>query len=164
MRNEGKVFEDDFKASIPDDVYYVRQHDSSIGFDIENSPQRFALKSKYDAILCKNGFMFCLELKSTKEKRLSFKGSNPEIQPKQVENLLIARRKGGAEAGLIFNFRTEEETYYVRIEDFVAFTESITKKSVNIKDVRSFGIPLGMRKLKVHYRYDTAPILNFAAF
>lgn len=53
-RNAGKVFEDDFKASVPDDVYFVRLHDAALGFDVKHSTQRFSLKSPYDAILCKN--------------------------------------------------------------------------------------------------------------
>ena len=57
MANVGKKFEVDFKASIPADTYYLRLHDSSIGFDIENSTQRFALKSPFDCILYRKGRM-----------------------------------------------------------------------------------------------------------
>ena len=55
--NAGKRFEQDFKASVPADVYYLRLHDSAIGFDIEHSTQRFAIQSPYDVVLCRDSRM-----------------------------------------------------------------------------------------------------------
>jgi len=63
QKNTGKLFEDDFKASVPENTYYVRLHDAAIGFDTKNSKQRFAPKSPYDAILCRAGQMYAIELK-----------------------------------------------------------------------------------------------------
>ena len=159
-RNPGKIFEDDFKASVPKDVYFVRLHDSSIGFDIEHSTQRFALKSPYDAILCYQGQMYALELKSNQGTSLSFDGNTPKIKRKQIENLVAAKQKGGAIAGIVINFRTYEETYFIDAEVFYAFMNSVEKKSVNINDVRSMGIRIPEEKKISHSRYDISVILQ----
>ena len=116
--NQGKIFEEDIKKSIPEDVYYLRLHDSAIGFDIENSTQRFSLKSPYDAILYRNSKMYALELKSTNagEYRL------PEaimIKEHQIKELTKAAQYG-IEAGFLINFR-ESGTYYVPVHSFLAF-------------------------------------------
>lgn len=159
--NPGKQFEDDFKKSVPADTYYLRLHDSSIGFDIENSTQRFALKSPYDVVLCRNGQMYSIELKSNKESSMSFEGKSARIKMEQVNNLLKAE-KAGAVAGLVLNFRKYTETYFVRSSVFCEFTRACGKKSINIDDARRIGILVPCRQLKVHYRYDLHPILDLA--
>lgn len=155
--NPGKRFENDFKASVPEGVYYLRLHDSAIGFDIEHSTQRFAIKSPYDVVLCRDGQMYALELKSNQETSMSFVGSSPRIQMRQVDELIKAERSGVV-AGLVLNFRTFEETYFVPASVFKVFADMSGKKSVNIHDARGLGRLIPARKLKVNYRYDLSPI------
>lgn len=150
--NQGKIFEEDIKKSIPEDVYYLRLHDSAIGFDIENSTQRFSLKSPYDSILYRNGKMYALELKSTNAGRISFAGSNPMIKEHQIKELTKAAQYG-IEAGFLINFR-ENGTYYVPVHSFLAFRSDTDKKSMNEKDVEIMGVLIPCIKLKVRYRYD----------
>ena len=160
MKNPGKIFEDDFKASVPDDVYYLRLNDSSIGFDVENSSQRFALKSPYDIILCKRGQMYSMELKSCAGYSFSFYGKSANIKIRQVENLIKAKRAGSI-SYLILNFRKYEKTYAIDPDEFINFTKNTTKKSINLEDVKRFNsvreIP---QRIKVtRYRYDLESIL-----
>jgi recombination protein U len=128
--NSGKVFEENFKKSVPEDTYYQKLHDSSIGFDIENSTQRFALKSPYDIILFRKARMYSLELKSVKDGAISYAGSNPKIKEHQI-NELIKAAQYGIIAGFILNFRDTENTYFLPIANFVFFRQESTKKSFN---------------------------------
>lgn len=155
--NAGKRFEQDFKASVPADVYYLRLHDSAIGFDIEHSTQRFAIQSPYDVVLCRDSRMYALELKSNQEKSMSFAGSSPRIKARQVDELIKAE-KAGAVAGLVLNFRSYEETYFIIASVFQVFMEMSGKKSINVDDARGMGVLLPARKLRVNYRYDLSPI------
>lgn len=158
--NEGKKFEDNFKKSIPEDVYYLRLHDSSIGFDIQNSTQRFALKSPFDCILFARGEMYCLELKTTSSTSISFAGSGPMIKEHQVKELQKAHSYG-CSAGFIVNFRKTQDTYYLPIDVFVTFKEFYTKKSFNISDLENMPcIYIPSKKLKTNYRYDIEPMLG----
>ena len=157
--NQGKQFEDDFKKSIPKNVYYLRLQDSAIGFDVERSTQRFALKSPYDVVLCNKGRMYALELKSNKEKSMSFYGQTPRIKERQVDELVKAEN-ANAIAGLVLNFRSQEETYFILASEFKRFMETCGKKSINIADARKIGVLIPCKKLKVHFRYDLNVILN----
>lgn len=159
MQNIGKIFEDNFKKSIPDNTYYLRLHDSSIGFDIENSTQRFALKSPYDCILYNNGRMYCLELKTVKNGAISYTGANPKIKEHQVKELIKAA-SFGCVAGFIVNFRNTEHTYFLPIAQFEFLRMESAKKSFNENDIKGLSILIPSRKLKVNYRYDLTVIWN----
>lgn len=158
-RNAGKVFEDDFKASVPKDVYFVRLHDAALGFDVKHSTQRFSLKSPYDAILCKNGQMYAIELKSHKGKMLGFDSKSAPIKRRQIENLVKAGG-AGAVSGIVINFRDYEETYYIDAKIFLEFMNTCGKKSVNLEDARKMGIRIPEHKKVTHSTYDIEPILS----
>lgn len=151
--NEGKQFEKDFRDSIPDDVYSLRLVDPAIGFDVEHSVQRFTPRNPYDLILYKKPTMYCLELKSTKGTAISFQGSSPMIKEHQIKKLTEAAGKG-CQAGFVLNFRGSQRTYYLPIKEFHRITRVIGKSSLNEDDVRGTGLPLPVRHLKVHNRYD----------
>jgi recombination protein U len=157
--NPGKVFEENFKKSVPEDTYYLRLHDSSIGFDIENSTQRFALKSPYDCILYRKGKMYCLELKSVAKGAISYSGANPNIKENQIEELIKANGYG-CEAGLVLNFRDTGNTYYLPIAQFEFVRNNSPKKSMNERDLRGISIEIPFRKLKVNYRYDLTVLVG----
>jgi len=157
--NPGKVFEENFKKSIPEDTYYLRLHDSSIGFDIENSTQRFALKSPYDCILFRKGKMYCLELKSVAKGAISYSGANPNIKENQINELTKAYRYGCI-SGMVVNFRNTGNTYYVPIETLTFMMLNSNKKSMNEKDVEYYGTMIPHRKLKVNYRYDLTVLVG----
>lgn len=153
MANPGKRFETDFKNSIPDDTYYLRLHDSSIGFDIENSTQRFALKSPFDCVLYRKGKMYALELKTTLLSSVSYLGSSPMIKEHQIKELIKASEYG-ITAGFILNFRKTEHTYFLPIAQFEFLRQTLDKKSFNEKDLQGLVIEIPQRKLRVNYRYD----------
>lgn len=153
MANQGKRFEADFKNSIPADTYYLRLHDSSIGFDIKNSTQRFALKSPFDCILYRSGRMYCLELKSVEKGAISYTGSNPKIKEHQIKELIKASEHG-ITSGFILNFRKTEHAYFLPIAQFEFLRQTLDKKSFNEKDLQGFVIEIPQRKLRVNYRYD----------
>jgi len=160
MKNQGKLFEEDFKASIKE-AYYLRLHDSANAFDVNDdkskngkSKLRFSLKSPYDAIVCRNGQMHCFELKSIGTSSASFMGRSPRIKIRQVKELLRAETEGGARSYLVINFRKYGETYAIRPADFLNWANSITKKSINIDDARKLGIFVPSSKKRTRYRYD----------
>lgn len=157
--NPGKQFEEDFKKSIPDDTYYLRLHDSSIGFDIENSTQRFALKSPYDCLLYRKGKLYCLELKSVQKGGISYAGGNPKIKEHQIKELIKAAQFGII-SGFICNFRDTGSTYFLPVAQFEFLRQTNTKKSFNEKDIKGIAIEIPHRKLRVNYRYDLSVLLG----
>lgn len=163
MANPGKVFENNFKDSVPGDVYYLRLHDSAIGFDTEHSTQRFALKSPFDCIMYKHPQMFALELKSTATSALSFRGKSPNIKQHQINRLREAAARG-IKAGFIINFRSSNHTYFLSIGDFDGITQHqmCTKSSISELQITQSGrgvlIPQSIKK--VNWKYDLSVLFN----
>lgn len=156
MRNIGKFFEEDFKHSA-NGMYYLRLHDSATGFRKNDNPDgiRFSIKSPYDAILCKNGQMCCVELKSVGGTSASFGDKNNNvIKFRQVRALQKAETEGNALSYLIIHFRKYGETYAIRPTTFLTFTRLCHKKSINRNDARDIGRRIPERKLRVRKRYD----------
>lgn len=157
MANAGKEFEKQFKASVPGDVYILRIPDSAIGFNIEESSQRFAVKTPYDFVAFKKPYMYALELKSTSTNSVSFRGSSPMIKDHQVKALRAAAQKG-IKAGLIINFRKSNNTYFVPIGEFDGLTQHgmCTKSSLSEFEISKRGnvILIPQRLKKVNYEYD----------
>ena len=151
--NEGKLFEQDFRKSIPDDVYSLRLADPAIGFNIESSRQRFAPKNPYDMILYKEPRMYCLELKSTKEKSIRFAGDSPMIREHQIKKLTEAAQKGCI-AGFVLNFRSIGHTYFLEIDKFHQLIKGIDRHTIRESEIRDSGILIPERKLRSHNRYD----------
>jgi recombination protein U len=157
--NSGKIFEAEFKASIPKDFYFLRLKDPAVGFSGGNS--KFAPKNPYDFIL-HHDYLFCLELKS-RDGALTFwqerfeqdgKKRTYEIHKHQIEGLTEAAKHDGVFAGLLLNYRNKETTVYVPIQRFNEFASVTEKKSINCDDALQIGILVDYKKLKVHYRYD----------
>ena len=157
--NPGKQFEENFKKSVPEDTYYLRLPDSSIGFDIEHSTQRFALKSPYDAILYRRGRMYCLELKSVGKGAISYEGSSPKIKEHQIQELIKAAQYGIV-SGLVCNFRNTENTYFLPIANFEFLRCKSKKKSFNENDIKGLSVLIPHRKLRVNYRYDLTVLVG----
>lgn len=159
--NEGKQFEKDFKASVPSDCYYQRFNDNALGFQMQQSQQRFTTQSPYDCILYRFPYLYCLELKSTKGKSLSFDGQSPNIKKHQVKNLVEASQHKGIKAGFIFNFRScDNKTIFVPVREFIKVARSNGKKSVNVNEFDEHNsIALHSELKKVHYKYDIENLL-----
>ena len=155
--NKGKQFEQDFQKSVPKGVYCLRLTDSSPAGFGGNDNMRFSIQSPYDFILF-NGQMFALELKSTKQKSISFAGSGPLIKPHQIKELTKAH-KHGVTAGLLLNFQ-EIATYFIPIDKFNSYVATTTRKSVPICVCNELGYEIPMKKLKVNFRYDLTRLLK----
>jgi recombination protein U len=142
-KNVGKIFEDSIKQSIPDNMFLVRLNDSPQAFKKSNLT-RFTPKNPFDYICfnTESRTLFCLELKSTSNKYMSFEDidSNEEqnkmIHKHQILGLLNASCYKNVVAGFLFNFRLEDEelTYFMEINQFQKMCKSINKKSFNIMD------------------------------
>ena len=174
-KNVGKKFEESWKKSVPEDVYYLRLHDSANSFNQNSSTLRFSMKSPYDNLLFdgKTRTLYCLELKSAEGKSMSFereKGDNKtaNIKHHQIESLTKASKYNGMVVGLILNFRFEDKdtemTYFQSITDFNRMIGDLTKKSFNIIDLLKYNpVRIEQTKKKVNYTYNVAKFLEDTA-
>ena len=147
-KNAGKIFEDSIKQSIPNHVLLIRLNDSPQAFK-QSKLTRFTPKNPFDYVCfdTKSKTLFCLELKSTSNKYMSFEDINIDeeqnkmIHKHQINGLLKVSAYSNVVAGFLLNFRLDdgELTYFMEINKFQKMCESINKKSFNIIDAVLYG-------------------------
>jgi penicillin-binding protein-related factor A (putative recombinase) len=164
--NKGKVFENQFKKSVPNDVFYRRLHDPAQSF---NKTALYSWKNPYDCELFYDEHLYCLELKSTKYKSMSFESekdsnSTAMIHYHQIEGLLDASNYDGVVAGFVLNFRNDDlntqVTYFLSIDNFMKMISTISKKSFGISDILNYSpIRIQSEKARLYYTYDIKKFL-----
>lgn len=172
MSNEGKKFELQFKNSVPDYCLIIRLNDSAQAFQKSNLA-RFTPKNKCDFVIFNSlsQVLYCLELKSTKYKSMSFEDIySDEKQDKMIHRHQILGLKEFSEyknvvAGFVLNFRDEinnmERTYFQNIKDFLKMCKSINKKSFNELDLIMAGaIKLEGVKKRTNYTWNVEKLLE----
>lgn len=163
--NSGKKFEQCFSESIPNEVYFIRIKDSANNFG-RTSTSHFATVNPYDFLLFQNGYLFPLELKSTKGTSISIQTDNEkgkDIKKHQIISLTKAREHDGVLSGFLFDFRNDKinKTYWMDINDFNSCIEHTKKKSINPSDIILYhGIEVEKTLLRVNYRYNVSKLLE----
>lgn len=170
-KNEGKVFEDSWKASVPDTCFIYRLNDNAGSFGGGDN-LRFATSNICDYIMHDDlsNTMYCLELKSTKGG--SFTYWRKDFENKDVKKSFMIKKnqilglekasKHKIVCGLVLNLReTTNHTYFVMIDDFISYTSTLDKKSINEDDIKQMNPILIEQTLKkVNYKYNVGKFLQ----
>jgi len=162
-RNAGKLFEEDIKKSIPQNVYFERFKDIANAWNNnDNENIRFTPKQPYDCFMFVTPKFFALECKSTNSTSFSFKGASPKIKQHQIDELLKASLYSNVVAGFIFNFRNENnDTYFLDITNFLVFCQMNDKSSINLNDIIKYGgTKIENEILRTRYRYHIEKFIN----
>lgn len=170
--NSGKRFEDNFKKSVPDYCYCHRLKDSSQSF-VDSGLSDFSWQNPCDFYLydTKNRIFYASELKSSKQKYITFENIDEEkpkkkmIHKNQILSLIDIGKYDNTIAGFFFNFRDEEHnmerTYFQNIDMFMKMYRNIGKWSFNEIDLLLYGgIKINGEKLKVNYRWNLDEFLE----
>ena len=147
-KNVGKIFEESIKKSMPSSVCLIRLNDSPQAFKQSNLT-RFTPRNPFDYVCFDTNTrtLFCLELKSTSNKYMSFEdidsdeNKNKMIHKHQIEGLLNMSTYSNVVSGFLFNFRLSDDelTYFMEINDFRKMCKSINKQSFNLIDAVLYG-------------------------
>lgn len=166
-RSVGKQFEDNFKKSVPNYALSYRPPDSAQGFDVGASNKlRFSCHSPCDLMVfdgTRNLFL-TLELK-TFQGSCSFERDKNEkgiVHYYQIEKLKEFANYKRVISGLVLDFRSTGNTYFLNINDWDNLISHIEKKSFNEQDLLEYASPILIEKekLKVNYRYDVELLLS----
>lgn len=150
--NSGKIFERNFKASIPPDVFYYRLRDSTASFygGGDGSNIRFQAQNMCDNILFGNRTLFLCELKSHNGKSIPFNC----VRENQIEQLTKAAKFPFIIPALVIFFPDVERCFAVEINDWNNLVDASKKKSANIAEIAEIGYEVRVTKLKVNFKYD----------
>lgn len=174
-KNPGKKFEEEFKKSCPSRLLLIRIPDPPQSFK-QSDELRFSPQNPCDYI----GFdtetrtLFCLELKSTKSRYVSFEDENTRkktsrlVKRHQIRSLTDFNEYDNVVSGFVFNFRDESETvkrtYFQSIKDFNYMVSNIDKKSFNEIDlIKNNAIKIDGRRMIKNYSWDIESFLNTIA-
>ena len=165
MNKDGNLFEEQWKRSIPEDVYYLRLKDNPSSFGKDSSFVRFTLNNPFDCLVFYNGFLFPLELKSTSSKSISIQTKKEEkgkmIKINQIEGLSKSNKYENIFSGFLFDFRESEKTFWMGINDFLKFQEENNKKSINEKDIIKYNaIEVEKEKKKTRYVFSVKKLIE----
>lgn len=155
-KNLGKIFEEDFKKSVPDWCWIYRFRDGTANFAGEkNQNVRFQAHNICDFMIMANERLYLLELKSHKGASIPFSC----IRPKQLEEMAEITYPN-ITAFFLLNFRDIERTYAVRAGELRKFIETTDRKSVPIQWCKDQGIEILGEKKRTRFRYDLESLLK----
>lgn len=165
MNKDGKIFEQQWKRSINENMYYFRLKDNPSSFGRDSTYVRFTLDNPYDCFIFYNRFLFPMELKSTELTSMSLQRCKEDkgkmIKLHQIESLSESNKYDGIFAGFVFDFRSTDNTYWLSIDNFSLFLSENDKKSINEKDIIKYkGIKIQKTKKRVKYLYNIQELLN----
>ena len=170
-QSEGKRFENAFIKSVPDYVLVKRLNDNASAWSGGNNT-RFSSNNECDYIMFdgRTRTFYGLELKTTKEKSLTFwredfedktKKQTFQIRKCQIQGLEKWSKHFGV-FGFIINFRSlENKTYFVMIDEFLDYTSTLSKKSINIDDILKMNpIEIDHTLMRTNYKYNVEKFLK----
>jgi len=170
--NAGKDFENQFKASVNELIYYQRINDPAQSFNQTNN-LRFSLQNPYDCYMYFYPSLFTLELKSTEGTSITFyrddfidkenkdKKYSFMVKKNQIIGLSESAKFKGIISGFILNFRKTNHTYFIHIADFNNMTKDLIKKSFNEQDViNNNGYIIEQTLKRVKYTYNIQKFIS----
>ena len=170
--NVGKKFEDQFRKSIPDYCLLIRLPDPPQSFT-QREDTKFSKKNPCDFIMfdTKNKDLYCIELKTTKSKSISFEklddlsSSNRMIHKHQILGLQKFSEFEYVTGCFILNFRDEknnmERTYFQDIKDFLKMYKDIDKHSFNELDLLTHNaIKINGERKRINYKWNIDELLS----
>lgn len=157
-KNQGKLFEQDFQKSIPSTCWIYRLRDNASSFANGNAT-RFTSSNICDYLLFDDisKTLFLIECKSTHGSSVPLS----MVRDNQIQGLLDASRHKLI-AGFLINFRnTDNNTYFISIDNYMMMVNNISKKSFNITDLSENGaIEIFSTKKRTRYTYDIQKMID----
>lgn len=155
-KNPGKVFEEDFKKSVPEDCWIYRFKDGTANFDGQkNENVRFQAKNICDFQVMTKDNLFLLELKSHANVSIGFDC----IRDNQV-NEMTKIDHPRIKAYFIFNFRDMEKTFAIEATKIKEYMETATRKSFPFTWCEENGIEIKGIKKRTRWKYDLEKFFN----
>lgn len=173
--NPGKIFEEDLENSVKqcgEKILFTRIKDTFIPPELRTMVR--VTKNDYDCMMFSRSHLFALELKSTKQKSISFDESI--IKEHQIKKLLEASEYDGVISGFIFNFREpENRVFFIHIKDFIEYKDiaenqvklnkykiKVNKSSIPLGICEEIGIEIKGFKKKVRWHYHMKDFITEA--
>ena len=156
--NNGKRFENNFKNSVPTNVFCYRFKDGTANFSgARNINVRFQAKNICDFMLFNGKKLFLLELKSHKGKSLPLSC----VRPNQLSELYKASSYQNVISGIMIHFSDLDEIYFIEINKYIEYIKNNQeKKSIPILYLKENGIFIECEKKEINIRLNLDKFIN----
>lgn len=148
MKNSGKRFEENFKNSVSENIFYYRFKDGTSAWS-KQEKTRFQARNICDCLLFDGELLYLLELKSHKGKSLPLSA----IRENQIKDLYDTVRYAKIVAGLVVNFADTEETFFMPIKLAHKWFYNGVRKSIPINEFRENCTQINAYKKRTNYYY-----------
>lgn len=163
MKNLGKLFEENFRKSVSNYIFFYRFRDSS-GMWGGNEQLRFTPSNIADCMLYDSSNLFLCELKHHKGKSLPlYCVSGNKTKEKQIEDLYYANQYNGVYSYLIVFFSDVERCFALdinKLREFITLSKQGERKSIPISYFEENGYEIEVTKLKTNYRFKIDKLLE----
>lgn len=149
MKNNGKRFEENFKKSVPNDVFFYRFRDSGTSFG-SNDKVRFTPSNIADCELFDGNRLYLLELKSIKGKSIPF----GNIRENQIKELARASKYKNIISGIVIEFSTIDRAFFINIDYIVEFLLNADRKSIPLNYCEEKGTEIEITKKRVNNSFN----------
>lgn len=168
MNNTGKQFEEDFAASIPPGTHCYRLRDSPSSFGQDSTSVRFTPDNIADFEVYRYPNHFYFELKHTEQPSIPLDKIMGRYLPdkgrckrqKQLDRMLAADAIRGQFARYVICYARTGHTYALPPQALLRFLQQGGRRSIPESFCRQEGLEMPRRKLRVHYRYDVAGLMD----
>lgn len=163
-QNEGKRFENSFIKSVPDYCWHKRLNDNAASWG-NGTQTRFTSTNECDFLLfdCNTRTLSALELKTTSSSltywREDFENDGNKHSFQIKRNQILGLQKWSKyliNCGFILNFRNKQNrTFFVSIDDFLDYTSTLNKKSINMDDVLKMNpVEIESKLMRTNFKYN----------
>lgn len=159
-KSPGKIFEQQFRVSVPDYCLLIRLNDSPVSVQ---KKLRFTPSNPCDYLIwdSKHRLFMPVELKSTKSKSMPYS----MVRDNQIESLTKFSEYECVVPGFLLNYRDDdthfERCYFMHIVDFNKMMKNTIKKSYNEIDIIMNGaIKLDGTKARIRWTWDVDGLLE----
>lgn len=163
-QNEGKRFENSFIKSVPDYCWHKRLNDNAASWG-NGTQTRFTSTNECDFLLfdCNTRTLSALELKTTSSSltywREDFENDGKKHSFQIKRNQILGLQKWSKyliNCGFILNFRNKQNrTFFVSIDDFLDYTSTLNKKSINMDDVLNMNpVEIESKLMRTNFKYN----------
>lgn len=154
MANMGKIFENNWRESVPKNVFFYRFRDSS-GTWSGGDNIRFTPSNIADCLIYDSYALHLIELKTHKGKSIPFSCIvGNKTKQKQLHDLEEANKHIGVYSSIIVFFSDIERCFELGIEEFLIFYNNTNRKSIPLEYFEEHGTEIIVKKLRTNYRFD----------
>lgn len=155
--NEGKKFEEDFKKSMPDNIWFYRFRDGTSNWGGQDqSATRFQATNICDCMVFAYPLLYLIELKSHNSTSFPFSA----IRNNQISDMYDAGKFQGILPLFVINMRKYNRTFAIHVNKIRNYIKKAERQSFPLSWLIDNGIEVIGEQKRIRWRYDIEKLIS----